>query len=146
MVLNPSQQFFLNRRPVGSYRIEVECEGGAFGVISRPWGIPASFQGQIQSFDVAAHVEYPEKRGRLLRYQDGLRVGEARKAVWSGVLTVAAATGGMIVLTKPALIKLRLPGDVDESVPDDAPLINQTLWRPGDPADGKAGSTPKPSL
>ncbi len=146
VVLNPSQQFFLNRRPVGSFRVEVECEGGAFGVISMPWGIPAPFQGQIQSFDVAAHVEYPGRRGRLLRYQDGLHVGKARKTVWSGVLTVAAATGGMIVLSKPALVKLRLPSDVDESVPEDAPLINQTLWRPGDAADGKAGSTLKPSL
>jgi hypothetical protein len=144
VILQPSQQFFLNRRPVGSFTVEFECDGGAFGVLSLPWGVPGPFQGREQRFDVAASVEYPDGRGSMLRYRDGMRVGKASPSPWMGIACVAAAAGGLIVLPgKPAWWKGRLPAGVDETVPDDAPIICQTLWRPGDPWQGGARSKAK---
>jgi hypothetical protein len=135
VVLQPSQQFFLNRRKVGSFTVEIECEGGAFGAASLPWGVPESYQGKEQSFDVAAHVKYPTGHGTLLRFKDGIHVGDA-KTNWAGILTAAAAATGTIVISKPARLKIKLPSNVDETVPDDAPILVQTLWRPGDPWSG----------
>jgi len=57
-----------------------------------------------------------------------------------GIAYVAAAAGGVIVIPgKPARWKVRLPAGVDETVPDDAPILCETLWRPGDP---RAGAEP----
>ena len=91
---------------------------------------------------MAAHVKYPTGHGALLRFKDGIHVGDA-KTNWTGVLTAAAAATGTIVITKPARLKLRLSGNVDESVPDDAPILVQTLWRPGDPWSGGESSKAK---
>jgi hypothetical protein len=142
VVIQPSQQFFLNRRPVGSFKVEIERDGGAFGVASLPRGIPEQFQGTEQSFDVAAHVKYPGGRGALLRFKDGIHVGNA-KTRWMGVITAAAAATGTIVIHKPARWKVRLPSNVEETVPEDAPILFQTLWRPGDPWAGAEPSKAK---
>src|SRR5262249_3984613 len=75
VVIRPSRQFFLNRRPIESLTVEIECAGGAYGVARVPWAVPARFQGKKQSFDVGAHVEYPSGRGAMVRYRDGIHVG-----------------------------------------------------------------------
>jgi hypothetical protein len=131
VVIQPSREFFLNRRSVGSFTIEIECEGGAFGVTRLPWGVPQQYQGRQQSFDVGASVSYPEGRGALLRYRDGAHVGAAKTSAWVGVMTAAAALGGIIVITKPAKVKIQLPKGVSEIVADDARIVTETLQRPG---------------
>jgi hypothetical protein len=131
VAIRPSQQFFLNRRPIEMLTIEIECEGGAFGVAHVPWAVPAKLQGKKQSFDVGAHTEYPSGRGAMIRYRDGLRVGTAKRDVWSGILTMSGAVGGVVVLAQPAKIKLVLPKGIAETVAEDAPISIETLWRPG---------------
>jgi hypothetical protein len=131
VVIRPSQQFFLNRRPIEMLTVEIECEGAAFGVARVPWAVPAKFQGKRQSFDVGAHVDYPSGRGTMIRYRDGARVGTAKRDVWSGLLTLSGAVGGVVVLAQPAKINLVLPKGITESVPEDSPIRVETLWRPG---------------
>jgi hypothetical protein len=138
VVIQPSREFFLNRRSVGSFTIEIECEGGAFGVTRLPWGVPQRYQGRQQSFDVGASVSYPKGRGTLLRYRDGSHVGAARPTAWAGIMTAAAALGGMIVITKPAKVKIQLPMGVSEIVADDARIVTETLQRPGKSLEGFA--------
>jgi hypothetical protein len=131
VVIRPSQQFFLNRRPIESLTVEIECEGGAYGVARVPWAVPARLQGKKQSFDVGAHAEYPSGRGAMIRYRDGVHVGTAKRDVWSGILTLSGAVGGVVVLAQPAKLKLTLPKRVAETVPEDSRIWIETLWRPG---------------
>jgi hypothetical protein len=130
VVMRPSQQFFLNRRPIETLTVEIDCPGGAYGVARVPWAVPAKFQGKKQSFDVGAHVEYPTGRGTMIRYRDGVHVGTAKRDVWAGILTLAGAVGGTVVITKPAKVKLTLPKDVEDTVPEDALISIEILWRP----------------
>ena len=140
VMLRPSQQFFLNRRPIETLTVEIDCPGGAYGVARVPWAVPAKLQGKKQSFDVGAHVEYPSGRGTMVRYRDGVPVGTAKRDIWSGILTVSGAVGGMVVFSQPAKIKLMLPKKVAETMPEDALIMIETLWCP-EGAEKKAGDS-----
>lgn len=132
VVLQPARGFFLNRPNLGTLTVEIECAGGGFGVTSVPWGIAKKFQGKKQSLDVGAKVTYPNGRGKMIRYRGGMQVGNASVDMWKGILTVAAAAGGMIVISKSAKVKLMIPNDVEEFVDDDLPIVTKTLWTPKD--------------
>lgn len=132
VVARPSEGFFLNRRKIEALSVEIECEGAAFGVAHVPWGVPARYQGKTQDFDVLAHVVYPSRRGRMVRYSDGLRVGTANRAWGWGLLSLLGALGGTIVFKKPAKLKLTLPSGVAETVPEGPRIQIATLWRPED--------------
>jgi hypothetical protein len=130
VVMRPSQQFFLNRRPIETLTVEIDCPGGAYGVARVPWAVPTKLQGKQQSFDVGAHTEYPTGRGTMIRYRDGVHVGTAKRDVWAGVLTLAGAVGGTVVMTKSAKVKLTLPKDVKDTLPEDALIAIEILWSP----------------
>ena len=130
VIIRPSQQFFLNRRPIETLTVEIECEGGAYGVARVPWAVPARLQGKKQSFDVGAHADYPSGRGTMIRYRDGIRVGTAKRDVWSGILTMSGPSVEWSSSAQPAKLKLTLPKRVVETVPEDSPIWIETLRRP----------------
>ncbi|WP_422926999.1 hypothetical protein [Singulisphaera sp. PoT] len=130
--LQPSKGFFLNRGDLSSMTVQVECPAAGFGVTRIPWPVGKKFQGKKQALDVGADVFYPEGRGTMVRYRGGLHVGRAGFDTWKVIQTVAGALGGMIVYSKPARIKLRLPCDVEESVGDDLPISTVIIWKQGD--------------
>ena len=57
-------------------------------------------------------------------------VGTAKRDIWSGILTMSGAVGGMVVLSQPAKVKVVLPKGIAENVEEDAPIKIETLWRP----------------
>jgi hypothetical protein len=101
------------------------------------------FQGKAQSLDVGADVLYPEGRGKMIRYRGGVQLGPAGFDTWRTVLTVSGAMGGMIVLSKPAKVKLKLPVDVEESVDDGLPIVSKIVWKLGDPSDPVSVAKPR---
>lgn len=133
VILQAKEGFAFLRRTVESLVIPIECEGGAFGVSLVPWGIPHSRQGTVQTLEVAAYVEYPYGRGKMLRFRDGANVGNATVDAWKTVGTVIAAMGGTIVIHRPAQLRLTLPVGVATEIDGDARITSQTLWRPGSP-------------
>ncbi len=139
VVLQPSKGFFLTRPDVAGMTVEIECPAGGYGVTSVPWPIAKKFQGKTQLLDVGADVRYPEGKGRMIRFRGGLQVNSAGRDVWRTVITVAGAMagsiGGMIVLSKPAKVKLKFPVDVEESVDDDLPISTKIVWKLGDAPD-----------
>lgn len=135
VVIQPSRQFFMNRRPIQKLTIGISCEGGAFGVVFVSWGIPKQFQGQKQNIDVGGSVRWPTGKGQMLRFRDGIAVKGPQLTSFQVATTVAAALGGMIVLHTPVRLGIQLPTDVAESVPKDSAISILTLWRPGDPDD-----------
>lgn len=135
VVLQPSKGFFLVRPGLASMTVEIECPTGGYGVTSVPWPVGKKFQGKTQSLDVGADVFYPEGRGKMIRYRGGLQVGTAGFDTWKATLTVAGAMGGMIVLSRAAKVKLKLPVDVEESVDDELPISTKIVWKLGDVPD-----------
>jgi hypothetical protein len=133
VVVRPSRGFWLNRPEGGVVGVDIACDGGAFGVIRVPWGIPESFQGKTASMDVAAAVRYPQGKGRMLRFQDGLNVGKTSLSGWTVALTVAGLLGGKIVMSKPAQVRLAFPAVAATEPAGDAPILHEVLWRPDDP-------------
>jgi hypothetical protein len=140
IVLQPSEGFFLTRRKIQSVTVEIECPGAGFGVVHVPWGVPKKYQGKSQSLDVVASVDYPERRGAMVRFRDGKNVGDAGINLWRGIATVAAAAGGMIVMHRPARMKLTLPRDIAEEIDDSAAIVTELLWEPGAVAPGRENS------
>jgi hypothetical protein len=129
VVIKPSEKFLLTREPIPPISVKIECEGGAFGVCRVPWSVPESLQGKLQSLDVAARAKYPDRRGKLLRFRDGITVGPP--VTVSRWRYVGLITG---LLRSPARAEIRLP--VGTALSDADPLDTQveTLWRPGDEA------------
>ncbi len=134
VVLQPSKGFFLVRPDLASMTIAIECPAGGFGVTRVPWPVAKKFQGKAQWVDVGADVRYPEGRGKMIRYRGGGQVGTAGRDIGLAILTVAGAMGGMIVLKKPAKVKLRFPVGVEEAVDEDLPISTKIVWRLGDAA------------
>lgn len=135
IALRPAKGFWLGRAPIENVTFEIACDPGAFGVVRMPLPVPEKLQGKTQAFEVGASVKYPSGKGRKVRFRDGifLRANSKFGNKFGTALTVAGAAGGMIVLSSPATVKLKLPEDVVETLPDDLPPPKvKTLWKLGD--------------
>lgn len=130
VVVRASKGFWLNRPDARSFVFSIECGGAEFGRVFAEIGVPLALQGQKQSFDVAARIDYPKGRGRMLRFRDGLVVGRAGgDALRLGIALAAAATGS-IHISKPAQIKLVMPRGVRDVVDTESLIARESLWLP----------------
>jgi hypothetical protein len=133
IALRPAKELF--RRPnMDTIAFEVNCDGGAFGLHRMAIGIPPKLQGRWVKFEVGASAQYPEGRGHMLRFRDGisLRADTQFKDAYSRSVTIAGAFGGAIVLSRPASVKVKVPENVAEHVPAEIEPHIAILWRPGD--------------
>lgn len=136
IALRPARGFFLGRAKMDSVIAEIDCEPAAYGIARVAVSLPAGLQGRRQSFEVGASVEYPEGKGRRLRFGDGvtLRANSNFGNAFAVGLTVAGALTGQIVYTSPATVTIDLPNGVAEDVRDSVrPEAVDTLWKLGDP-------------
>jgi hypothetical protein len=115
--------------------LAVHCPGAAFGVAKTEVGVPAKLQGKKVSFDVGADVEYPEGKGRMLRFKDAtvLRRNTSFVDTFTRTISLLALLGGHILFHRPVRIKYTLPGNVAEELPSAVPEPSEILWEPGDP-------------
>jgi hypothetical protein len=135
VALRPARGFFLSRANVDSIVVQVSCEPAAFGIARVAVALPAAIQGRRQSFEVGASVEYPDGKGRRLRFGDGLtlRANSNFGNAFGTALSVAGALTGQIVYMSPATVSLDLPQGVATEVFDPARFRSvRTLWRLGD--------------
>jgi hypothetical protein len=135
IALRPARGFFLGRAKMDTILVEVSCDPAAYGVARVPIPIPANLQGKRHSFEVGASVDYPQGKGRLLRFHDGiaLRANSRFGNAFGTTLMVAGAMTGQIVIASPATVTLDLPANVAEQVSDGQNPEVKTLWRLGDP-------------
>ena len=136
VALRPARGFFLGRAKMESILVEIDCKPAAFGIARVAVPLPAALQGRRQSFEVGASVEYPEGKGRQLRFRDGVTLRSNSKFgnAFATGLTVAGALTGQIVYQRPATVTIDLPKGVAEDIADqDKPAPNDTLWKLGDP-------------
>jgi hypothetical protein len=109
--------------------VEIHCSGAECGMMRVPWAISKEYQGKLQNFDVGADVKYPDRRGMLLRFREGLQVG-----------STAFPAG---VAQTPARCELALPSSVVETISPDSKYIVNSIWRA---EDGEDVQTPKSEL
>ena len=133
--LRPARGFFLGRAKFESIRFDIDCGPAAFGVARLQLPVPAKLQGKMQAFEVGASVAYPSGKGRRLRFRDGLLIRQNSNFgdAFLTALTVVGALGGVIVLSSPAKITLKLPESVAEEVPAEDRAEMTTLWVLDDP-------------
>lgn len=136
IALRPARGFFLGRVKMDSIIVEIDCKPAAFGVARIAVALPATLQGSRQAFEVGASAEYPDGKGRRLRFGDGitLRANSTFGNAFATGLMVAGALTGQIVYASPATTTIDLPKGVAENVSDGArPVTLDTLWKLGDP-------------
>ena len=133
IAVRPARGFFMGRANIEWITYEIHCEPAAFGMARIAIPIPKPLQGNRQKFEVGASVQYPDGKGRRLRFRDGvpLRTDASFGNTFGTALAVAGAMGGAIVLSKPATATIELPTGVAEEV-FSAPLPEiMTLWQLG---------------
>lgn len=132
----PSRGFFLMRGQGVAIRLPLRIPGGAFGGVRVPLDIPDAVAGKRVRLDVTARVRYPQRRGRMIRFRPGLRVGKLENPNWERVglaLNLVIAPMGAMAMSTPATFEVALPERKLHSPPADFTLEPRVLWRPGDP-------------
>jgi hypothetical protein len=99
--------------------------------------VPRIAQNKSQIFDVGATAEYPNGKGRRVRFRDGrfLRAdtSKGRSVNRSIRFALAAGASPWYFLYRPPRVKLRLPSGTAEQLPAPSAIQTKTLWKPGDP-------------
>lgn len=117
-------------------QVEITCPAAGFGMSILLLPVPQEIQGKRQSFHVGATVIYPEGTGRQLRFGSRgaitIRTNADFQSPFNQSLTIAAALGGSIFISRPALLKLELPYNVSETVPFHYTPSSEIFWRLGD--------------
>jgi hypothetical protein len=115
--------------------MSVECPGAGFGVAKQEVGLPAKLQGKKVSFDVGADVEYPEGKGKMLRFKDAtvLRRNTKFVDVFARTTSLLGLLGGHVIFHRPVRVKYALPDSMAAQLPISGRNHTKVLWKPGDP-------------
>ena len=136
VAIRPARGFFLTRAKIDSINFEIDCPPGGYGFTRIPIPIPVELQGKRQSFEIGASVQYPEGKGRRIRFHDGtfLRANTNFGDSFGTALMVAGAATGTVVLSRPATATIEMPQGVAEDIGEfNATDVQQkTLWKLGD--------------
>jgi len=137
IALRPAEVFgTFARSDFQAITFDFDCPAAGFGVALLPLPIPSNLQGRRQAFQVGATVEYPNGKGRLLRFGSErvltVRSNADFRNPFYRRLTIIAALTGSILISRPARIALLLPNNVAESVPGKPEDSQTILWQLGD--------------
>lgn len=134
IALRPARGFFMNRAKIESINYEIECGPAAFGCVRIAIPIAEKLQGKTQSFEVGASAKYPQGKGERLRFRDGvfLRTNTNFGNSFGTALAIAGAATGSIALSKPAMVKVKLPRYVAADISDTIKPVSKTFWQLGD--------------
>jgi hypothetical protein len=132
LTFRPAVPSFGWRRPqIAEARVEITCEGAAFGTVEISCALPLRYQGKRLRFEVAAATTYPAGRGSLLRYREGMRVGRRQKGAADTALMTVAGLTGHLHYTQSASFLVQLPRIGADTEAAGAPRL-EIRWRPGD--------------
>jgi hypothetical protein len=109
---------------------DIECGPAGFGVAKFPVAIPLKHQGKTVTFEIGADAEYPWGKGREVRFRNGRKIRHSSRF---GSLAVVLQTflhtlAGHFLMHSPATIRLALPTEVAEYLPESAVGDSHLLW------------------
>jgi len=132
LVLKPTRSFLLKRGAWTPVVLDIEAPGGAFGVTAVPVDPAPDGTDKGLKLDLGARTVYPNGRGTLLRFKEGLRVGDTGS---SGrvALTAMAAAGGAVLISSPATVVVDIPMDSEVGAAHDRTPVTEVIWKLGDP-------------
>lgn len=129
VLISPGRDFFLQKKVEQVLHIGVEVGPGALCCVTMPFAVPHKSQGGKTQLSVAADVEYPQGKGKMVRFRDGMTAG----AIRGKIDLVIDAIGPFVLHSyKPASLKLSLPQAVAVEVPSRAKPKVEALWQIGD--------------
>jgi hypothetical protein len=134
----PLRSFRLGRHVTPPVKMPIQCAGGAFGVVHLPYPVAAIVAGRRITFDVSAAIQYPNRRGKELRFTSGIPVPAIPRPgidLDHLVLTHLIPLAGLIELICNTFaghrVTLKLP---DRALaPAGAAPQAEILWRPAVP-------------
>jgi hypothetical protein len=135
IALRPARGFWLTRANIDTVGFDILCDGAAFGIARIPVPLVKDVQGKKQSIEVGASVDYPQGKGRRLRFRDGifLHTNSQFKNAFGTTLAIAGAATGKIVLVTPATATIILPFNAVEEIHREIQSEIRILWKHGDP-------------
>jgi len=109
---------------------DIQCGPAEFGVAKLPAAIPRQHQGKSVTFEIGADVDYPHGKGREVRFRTGRTIRHNSRF---GSLTVVVqallhSLAGHLLIHGPTRIRLTLPTDVAEFIPESAVGGSEVLW------------------
>lgn len=138
LAIRPAKGLLRTRSKILTIAIDIDCPPAGFGIAQVAMPVPRKYQGRSQKFDVGANVAYPQGKGKMVRFRDGtyIRNNTNFNESFGTVMTLAAAAGGNIILSSPASVRVELPENVAEDIPDEltAPTV-EIHWQAGEPVD-----------
>ncbi len=109
---------------------DIQCGPAGFGVAKFPVAIPRRHQGKAVTFEIGVDAEYPQGKGREVRFRTGrtIRHDSQFRSLTVVAQTLLQSLFGHFLSHLPAVIRLTLPSDVVEDVPDSVVGESQMLW------------------
>jgi hypothetical protein len=120
-LLPPRRAFWVGRHNLPPIHAVIHCPGAAFGVTRRPYPVDKKYQGKPWRFDVYGNTQYPQGKGRMLRFRDGIPAGS------NASFTVSGAHG-ISILHFPRNIAATFAGPIEP--------MTEILWQPDLPTMG----------
>jgi len=131
LLIRPAVPHLGIRRPADlpTIELDIECDGGAFGVASVPFPVPHLRLGQKVRLDVAGVTRFPNGRGKRLRFREGTRVLTPTNLT-DAFITGASLLTGHLHRSKDAFFHLQIPLDLQTDQSSPPSITVETLWRP----------------
>ena len=109
---------------------EIACGPAGFGIAKFPVAIPRRHQGKTVSFEIGVDVDYPRGKGREVRFRTGRAIRNDCQfdSLAVGGQAMPQSFIGRVFVHSPATVRLKLPSDVAEYVPENAVGESQLLW------------------
>ena len=113
---------------IKGFSVGLKLQPGEYGFATFAVPFPPNIKGKTASLDVSASVKYPDGRGKLLRFRNGLEVGAADCSFWKEGLQALGAAAGSLIFTQPARMKLSVPFDGDSAVTEVTQVRSRSIW------------------
>jgi hypothetical protein len=136
IALRPGKSFFASHQ-ADLLNLQLFADSGEFGICRVPIAMPAPLQGKVQRFEVGADVEYPNGKGRALRFANGitLRTNSRFENLLNTATTFVHFVHMPLLLLLPhrnAAVRLKIPQSVAQTLPDECRMTVKTFWKLGD--------------
>jgi hypothetical protein len=106
---------------------DIQCGPAGFGVAKFPVPIPRRHQGKTVAFEIGVDAEYPVGKGREVRFRTGRAI--RHDSCFQGPAVVGQGLPHAFAGHSPTAVRLTLPTDVAEILPDGAAGESQLFWR-----------------